>query len=146
MHSQTSRGGAVVARWAHNPKVVGSSPPPATTQGLKNTVLLYNPPIKSNTTSRSKIRILYPPLLKLQKKRFNLSPARSTTGYYKTAKKKDLYPTSFLKLVLPSSPAFCNAKYRGELRSVATRRGIKNTCNGSNRVNPPLPLCFRKGI
>ena len=78
-------------------------------------------------------------MLKLQKKRFNLSPARSTTGYYKTAKKKDLYPTSFLKLVLPSSPAFCNAKYRGELRSVATRRGIKNTCNGSNRVNPLSP-------
>ena len=26
----TSRGGAVVARWAHNPKVVGSSPAPAT--------------------------------------------------------------------------------------------------------------------
>ena len=27
---KTSRGGAVVARWAHNPKVVGSSPAPAT--------------------------------------------------------------------------------------------------------------------
>ena len=26
----TPRGGAVVARWAHNPKVVGSSPAPAT--------------------------------------------------------------------------------------------------------------------
>ena len=26
----TSRDGAVVARWAHNPKVGGSSPPPAT--------------------------------------------------------------------------------------------------------------------
>jgi hypothetical protein len=25
-----SRGGAVVARWAHNPKVVGSNPTPAT--------------------------------------------------------------------------------------------------------------------
>ncbi len=43
------RGGAVVARWAHNPKVVGSSPAPATKespwkrqpfQGL----LLYTPP------------------------------------------------------------------------------------------------------
>ncbi len=32
LHSQTSRGGAVVARWAHNPKVVGSSPAPATKQ------------------------------------------------------------------------------------------------------------------
>ena len=30
MHYQTSRGGAVVARWAHNPKVAGSSPAPAT--------------------------------------------------------------------------------------------------------------------
>ena len=30
LHSQTSRGGAVVARWAHNPKVTGSSPVPAT--------------------------------------------------------------------------------------------------------------------
>ncbi len=27
---KTSRGGAVVARWAHNPKVAGSSPAPAT--------------------------------------------------------------------------------------------------------------------
>ncbi len=26
----TSRDGAVVARWAHNPKVAGSSPAPAT--------------------------------------------------------------------------------------------------------------------
>ena len=32
LHSQTSRGGAVVARWAHNPKVTGSSPVPATTK------------------------------------------------------------------------------------------------------------------
>ena len=31
LHSQTTpRGGAVVARWAHNPKVAGSSPAPAT--------------------------------------------------------------------------------------------------------------------
>ena len=28
--TKTSRGGAVVARWAHNPKVAGSSPAPAT--------------------------------------------------------------------------------------------------------------------
>ena len=27
---QILRGGAVVARWAHNPKVVGSNPSPAT--------------------------------------------------------------------------------------------------------------------
>ena len=26
------RGGAEVARWAHNPKVVGSNPAPATTE------------------------------------------------------------------------------------------------------------------
>ena len=30
----TSRGGAVVARWAHNPKVAGSSPAPATKKSL----------------------------------------------------------------------------------------------------------------
>ena len=30
----TSRGGAVVARWAHNPKVAGSSPVPATKTSL----------------------------------------------------------------------------------------------------------------
>ena len=48
---------------------------------------------------------------------------------------------------VPRSIAVCGArKYKGELRSVATRRGIKKTSNGSNRVNPPLPLCFRKGI
>ena len=28
--NKTSRDGAVVARWAHNPKVAGSSPAPAT--------------------------------------------------------------------------------------------------------------------
>ena len=27
---KTARGGAVAARWAHNPKVVGSNPAPAT--------------------------------------------------------------------------------------------------------------------
>ena len=44
-------------------------------------------------------------------------------------------------LAVPRSIAVCGAKkYRGELRSVATRRGIKKTSNGSNRVNPPLPL------
>jgi len=55
------------------------------------------------------------------------------------------------ELLSPSSPAVprsiagCGArKYKGELRSVETRRGIKKTSNG--RVNPPLPLCFRKGI
>ena len=48
-------------------------------------------------------------------------------------------------LAVPRSIAVCGAKkYREELRSVATRRGLKKTCNG--RVNPPLPLCFRKGI
>ncbi len=38
LHSQnaTMRGGAVVARWAHNPKVVGSSPAPATKNGRLN--------------------------------------------------------------------------------------------------------------
>ena len=31
LHSKkTVRGGAVVARWAHNPKVIGSNPVPAT--------------------------------------------------------------------------------------------------------------------
>ena len=49
-------------------------------------------------------------------------------------------------LLSPSSPAVprsiavCGArKYKGELRSVATRRGIKKTSNGSNRVNPLSP-------
>ena len=32
LQSQISRGGAVVARWAHNPKVVSSSLAPATKQ------------------------------------------------------------------------------------------------------------------
>ena len=36
---KTSRDGAVVARWAHNPKVAGSSPAPAT-----NSRLLYQQP------------------------------------------------------------------------------------------------------
>ena len=32
--NETSRDGAEVARWAHNPKVVGSNPAPATKRGL----------------------------------------------------------------------------------------------------------------
>ena len=32
--NETSRGGAVVARWAHNPKVAGSSPVPATSDEI----------------------------------------------------------------------------------------------------------------
>ena len=32
------RGGAVVARWAHNPKVVGSSPAPATKENAKGII------------------------------------------------------------------------------------------------------------
>ena len=43
---------------------------------------------------------------------------------------------------VPRSIAGCGArKYRGELRSVATRRGVKNTRSESNRGKPPLPLC-----
>ena len=39
LHSQNKdkkilRGGAVVARWAHNPKAGGSNPPPATDMSL----------------------------------------------------------------------------------------------------------------
>ena len=45
LHSQTPRGGAVVARWAHNPKVVGSSPAPATkTRVAKATLFSYTTP------------------------------------------------------------------------------------------------------
>ena len=41
--TKTSRGGAVVARWAHNPKVAGSSPAPATlsVEDLSSTLFLY---------------------------------------------------------------------------------------------------------
>jgi len=48
-------------------------------------------------------------------------------------------------LLSPSSPAVprsiavCGAKNIGEMRSVATRRGVKNACNGSNRGNPLSP-------
>ena len=53
----------------------------------------------------------------------------------------------FNLLPLPRSITGCGTrKYRGELRSVATRKRVKNTYNGSNRVTLPLPLCFRKGI
>ena len=37
--NRKSRGGAVVARWAHNPEVVGSNPAPATK--LKSFSLLW---------------------------------------------------------------------------------------------------------
>ncbi len=35
------RGGAVVARWAHNPKVIGSNPVPATKSGLTAGLFLF---------------------------------------------------------------------------------------------------------
>ncbi len=44
LHSQTRkilRGGAVVARWAHNPKVVGSSPASATKKASEYLGCLY---------------------------------------------------------------------------------------------------------
>ena len=37
----TPRGGAVVARWAHNPKVVGSNPAPATNAGFLSRLFLF---------------------------------------------------------------------------------------------------------
>ena len=37
----TSRGGAVVARWAHNPKVGGSSPPPATKKAKSKDLVFF---------------------------------------------------------------------------------------------------------
>ena len=52
------------------------------------------------------------------------------------------------KYISPSSPVsrsmagcFCAAKYRGEPRSMAMRRGLKKTLSRDNRGNPPLPLC-----
>ena len=38
-HKTTMRGGAVVARWAHNPKVVGSSPAPATKENRSTKIV-----------------------------------------------------------------------------------------------------------
>ena len=51
------RGGAVVARRAHNPKVIGSSPVPATKKRVfqKWKTLLFYPPVW-NTHSQRKIR------------------------------------------------------------------------------------------
>ena len=42
---KTSRGGAVVARWAHNPKVVGSNPAPATKESSlsRNSFFFFTP-------------------------------------------------------------------------------------------------------
>ena len=36
-----SRGGAVVARWAHNPKAGGSIPSPATKERIRESSLLF---------------------------------------------------------------------------------------------------------
>ena len=47
-----SRGGAVVARWAHNPEVVGSNPAPAT---------------KQKSLSQLRLRLLFFYCLKLKK-------------------------------------------------------------------------------
>jgi len=46
------------------------------------------------------------------------------------------------------APQHCGgytAKYRGELRSMATRRDLKKTLSGDNR-GPPSPPVFLKGI
>ncbi len=50
---KTSRSGAVVARWAHNPKVIGSNPFSATTR-LKHRLGLFdnNKSRPRSTTSR----------------------------------------------------------------------------------------------
>jgi hypothetical protein len=37
----SARGGAAAARWAHNPKVGGSNPPPATKIATTETAPLY---------------------------------------------------------------------------------------------------------
>ena len=54
LHSQTPRGGAVVARWAHNPKVVGSSPAPATKTKGRNSdpFFVSTPPPSLMSASR----------------------------------------------------------------------------------------------
>ena len=48
----TSRGGAVVARWAHNPKVAGSSPAPATKSTVSQAVLLNYSPFQLSFTCK----------------------------------------------------------------------------------------------
>ena len=59
--NDTSRDGAVVARWAHNPKVGGSSPPPATKKESGNffRILFSFPPSALWRTSRRVIRNPY---------------------------------------------------------------------------------------
>ncbi len=55
----TPRGGAVVARWAHNPKVVGSSPAPATKlmPTFKSAFLLLWKSYTKTITSSSSISV-----------------------------------------------------------------------------------------
>jgi hypothetical protein len=54
---QTTRGGAAAARWAHNPKVAGSNPAPATTLkgGIPTPGMppLFVPPSRGRVTLRS---------------------------------------------------------------------------------------------
>ena len=62
------RGGAVVARWAHNPKAVGSNPSPATRKTLMLRRrgflgnLIVQPDLKANIIG---LRLLYPELEKI---------------------------------------------------------------------------------
>ncbi len=55
--SQTVRGGAEVARWAHNPKVIGSSPIPATNRKPRREPrFLFLWPLRARTKSGQKIK------------------------------------------------------------------------------------------
>ena len=55
--SQTVRGGAEVARWAHNPKVTGSSPVPATDKKPRRKPrFLFFRTLRARTKSGQKIK------------------------------------------------------------------------------------------
>ena len=60
-----------------------------------------------------------------------LSPCRVPYAEYRTAMSGGLLSPS--SPAVPRSIAVCGAKNIGEMRSVTTRRGLKKTCNESNR-------------
>ena len=75
----TSRDGAEVARWAHNPKVVGSNPAPATKQSrwkFPTALLCSDLPIKYSNLSlfqKLKLHHIHPPYLFCKWKIANLN-------------------------------------------------------------------------
>jgi len=70
-----------------------------------------------------------------------LLPCRAPYAGYRTAISGGLHSPSSPAVSLSMAECFYTAKYRGEPRSMTTRRDLKKTLSGDNRGNPPPLPC-----